>query len=203
MLKSLSKSCGCQNGAKKIDLVGKKFNAWTVLKEVDYKISSKGSVQRYWLCRCFSGKEREVFHGSLTTYKSKSCGCLTKHAWNRLNYGEASFNLLYNSYKKRAKKRELSFTLSKDIFIKLVKQDCFYCGTTPSQVIRCSQYYGEFTYNGLDRVDNVQGYLEDNVRPCCKVCNSFKLDMNCDSFYKHVKKVYRHLKGKKLLWQLN
>ena len=36
---------------------------------------------------------------------------------------------------------------------------------------------GDFTYNGIDRVDNALGYTTGNVVPCCKQCNHAKSDM--------------------------
>lgn len=49
-----------------IDLTGKQFGEWTVLKRSDDK--------RYWTCRCSCGTVRDVYYSSLTTGKSKSCG---------------------------------------------------------------------------------------------------------------------------------
>ena len=57
-------SKACQN-----EIIGQKFGRWTVL-------SKDKSHPRYYWCRCECGKEKSVFQGSLTTGKSKSCGCL-------------------------------------------------------------------------------------------------------------------------------
>lgn len=54
----------------KIDLTGKRFGKWTVIKQ------SGSRVQTLWHCRCDCGKEKpSVLYGSLTTGHSTSCGC--------------------------------------------------------------------------------------------------------------------------------
>jgi hypothetical protein len=80
-----------------------------------------------------------------------------------------------------------------DEFIKLSQINCRYCGAGPSNTtnwyISCikgkpntSQNLidnGNFTYNGLDRIDNTKSHYTDNVVPCCFNCNRAKNDMNC------------------------
>lgn len=56
--------------AKKEDLVGRKFNDWTVVA------FHKGGKNRYWWCVCICGKKRSVMTGCLTTGRSKGCGCV-------------------------------------------------------------------------------------------------------------------------------
>lgn len=58
---------------KKTDIIGQKFARWTVLKEVKER-----NGERYYLCRCDCGTEKEVRRNSLVTGNSKSCGCLRK-----------------------------------------------------------------------------------------------------------------------------
>lgn len=55
----------------KIDLTGKKFGRWTVLKQ-----GNKKGKRLYWLCKCECGTIKEVSGESLRSGKSKSCGCL-------------------------------------------------------------------------------------------------------------------------------
>lgn len=69
------------------------------------------------------------------------------------------------------------------------KQNCYYCGNAPSN--KRTRDTGIATYyQGLDRVDNNLGYTIENIVPCCKYCNSFKLDRTEEEFYKHVDKIY-------------
>jgi hypothetical protein len=65
-----TKSCGCGQGwhREKVDLVNKKFGKLLV--------TQKAEREQYWICLCECGQIVEVFSGSLTRGKSKSCGCL-------------------------------------------------------------------------------------------------------------------------------
>lgn len=49
---------------------GDKFGAWEIVKEAERRKSN-----RYYLCKCECGTEREIFRGSLIMSRSKSCGC--------------------------------------------------------------------------------------------------------------------------------
>ena len=61
-------------GAPK-DLTNQTFNYWTVLYKTD-KRDSVGNV--YWHCKCKCGNEKDIIGTSLTSGKSKSCGCFKK-----------------------------------------------------------------------------------------------------------------------------
>ena len=52
----------------RLDLTGKRFGQWSVLRYTGYK----------WLCRCDCGTEREVLPQSLRNGRSTSCGCSYK-----------------------------------------------------------------------------------------------------------------------------
>lgn len=60
------------------DMVGKKFNRWTVLKFAGRKRHSKTSTSLMWLCKCECGVERIVQGSQIQRGHSKSCGCLQK-----------------------------------------------------------------------------------------------------------------------------
>lgn len=61
------KSCKCALSDRLVDLVGKRFGRWVVLKRV--------KKDRHWLCRCDCGNEVEVHGESLKAGTSTSCGC--------------------------------------------------------------------------------------------------------------------------------
>lgn len=70
-----TKSCGCLlqerlNEKQLVNLTGKQFGKWTVLKE-----ALERKQDRYWLCKCACGNEREVAQKGLMAGNSKSCGC--------------------------------------------------------------------------------------------------------------------------------
>jgi hypothetical protein len=48
---------------------------------------------------------------------------------------------------------------------------CFYCG-----------FLSEDTLNGIDRMDNRQGYITGNCVGCCKTCNFMKKSLDAHTF---------------------
>jgi hypothetical protein len=82
------------------------------------------------------------------------------------NYKAEAFtnkHVIWNHYVKGAKKRGIHFTLPKKRFESLITQPCFYCA-----------YQKQGEVNGIDRVDNNKGYVEENVVSCCQTCNEAK-----------------------------
>lgn len=105
---------------------------------------------------------------------------------NKLPYGVAAMNRLYRNYIASAKSRGYTFELSKSEFEVLTKQNCFYCGRKPNQILGSSNgvdiLNGEYIYNGIDRLNNATGYTVDNIVACCKVCNRAKNSMEFSEF---------------------
>ena len=64
------------NKAMLRNIVGKKFNRLTVLERLPNKISTNGSTQRLWKCRCDCGSICEKTTYSVT--HTISCGCRQK-----------------------------------------------------------------------------------------------------------------------------
>lgn len=95
---------------------------------------------------------------------------------------------MYAQYRKSAKQRDFSFTLTPSEFANIIDQHCHYCGAGPSLkafgVVRMAtkNVNGNFTYTGIDRKDSSRGYELNNCLPCCKTCNFAKNDMSYDEF---------------------
>lgn len=73
------------------NLIGQKFNRWTVIGEgtsrlYKHKNYENGYPQRYWLCKCECGTIREVSENSLINGKTKSCGCFQKEVTKSFLY---------------------------------------------------------------------------------------------------------------------
>lgn len=68
-----------------IDLTGKRFGRWTVLRRAgtygDY--CGDGYAMPTWLCRCDCGNVRIVTGNSLRMGRTVSCGCYRKEAVSR------------------------------------------------------------------------------------------------------------------------
>lgn len=185
--------------APKIELSGMVFNNWTVLSE-DKSKTMRGGLR--WLCQCSCGEVKSIASGYLRQRKSNGCSkCSTKNppnsggrpAHNRLPSGVAQSNVLFNRYKNSARERKYTFNLTKQEFLILTKQPCFYCGDEPSQIASKTHYtYGDYTYNGIDRVDNYKGYSIDNCVACCKFCNRAKDVLTTSEFLDKIRKIFKH-----------
>lgn len=175
----------------KVNMVGKKIGRLLVISEDSKRIG--GMV--YWRCRCDCGKETVVCGVSIRKGASQSCGCLRLDR-TRKPRGMAAFNKLYNSYKLGAKQRSLIFILNKDEFKTLTTSNCYYCGATPKSECKNNgkrDFFGNFIYNGIDRIKNSLGYTLDNCVPCCSICNQMKHSYTKETFLKQIKEIYMHL----------
>lgn len=75
----------------------------------------------------------------------------------------------FNKAKTKAKSRNLSFTLSFDLFLSLSGNPCYYCN---DELCKVDNYQGAH----LDRIDNLKGYEEGNVLSCGLLCNQIRMD---------------------------
>ena len=161
-----TKSCGCLLPAVG-NMVGRVFGRLTVLA---FDHSEKGS--KWYLCSCACSKSKIINGHSLRRGHTQSCGCLHKEVSSKPRSAVAAANQRYGSYRSNALRRKLSFDLSFEDYLDVVTKQCHYCGkefdselTTPGQTFYC---------NGIDRVDNTQGYTIENTVPCCRQCNIAK-----------------------------
>lgn len=90
-----------------------------------------------------------------------------------------------------AKTRSLAFELEIDWFAETIHLPCHYCGSINmnSSLVIINKPNGDsfktpYKYNGVDRMDNTIGYVEDNCVPCCFICNRAKREMGYDEFMK-------------------
>lgn len=173
-----------------INITGKRFGRLIAVRS----LGRRNRSDYLWECKCDCGNTKNIYVGQLRAraQSTKSCGCLQKEntrAGNKLPYGVASFNMVYKNYSNAAKRRSLSFEISKDDFYALSLQNCFYCNSTPKNKMKITTN-GEFVYNGIDRVDNSKGYIYGNVVPCCGTCNKAKNNMGHKEFIGWIKSVY-------------
>lgn len=167
------------------NLIGSQFNRWTVLA---WSTQSRGSTFKRkicCICACKCGNIREVGLHQLSSGKSKSCGCYARERTSQVRSlppGEASKNATISDYRKHARKRGLVWSLSKSECERIFASNCFYCGKPPSNYARNNGSATAFVYTGIDRIDNTQGYLVENVLPSCFVCNDGKKAKTYDEF---------------------
>ncbi len=113
------------------------------------------------------GEEKDLSHFTSRDRRSasgfsKRCAACSRKRRRADNLTMAS---RYSLAKSTAKRTNRAFTLSREQFAELVSQPCHYCSHPLNE-----------TGSGLDRLDPDRGYTEDNVVPCCKMCNWVKSD---------------------------
>lgn len=169
----------------KLDIkIGTVYEQLTVIKEAGV---SKSGKHRRFECLCSCGNRTVVLLYELRNGGTKSCGCLrNRPAHNRKRTGEASFNRVFRFYKSNSKRKGLEFNITKEDFKILTSKNCIYCGIEPKQFFKRKDDYGLYVYNGLDRLDNFEGYTINNVMPCCTICNRAKSNMTQNDFLKHL-----------------
>lgn len=125
------------------------------------------------------------------SHKRKYCSKKCHAIGSRLASGQALRNEAVATYKRHAKSRGLVWELSEYQIDSLFAGNCYWCGQYPSNRRSRERSYGDFIYNGIDRVDNTKGYINGNVVSCCFVCNSMKRDFDKDTFLTKAKMIAR------------
>lgn len=169
-----------------VDLTGERFGALTVIKRVE----NNKHGYAMWKCRCDCGNETIVGRSELRAGHISSCGCLKGKIANSVT--KRTFVSLLSAYKRNAKNTNREFLLTNEEFKELVLSDCYYCGKKPSQITK-NYSNGVMIYNGIDRIDNLQGYVSGNVRACCTMCNYIKNKNSKVEFLSMVKTIYENM----------
>jgi hypothetical protein len=171
---------------KALDLTGKRFGQLIAIKRNG---SEKKRGNALWLCQCDCGNLTTTRSSYLRKGVTKSCGCFRN---TRLIDPEAAFNTLYFIYGKDAHIRGYEFSLSKEKFRYITKNNCTYCGSPPSLLYKHRKGIEDdrgYLYNGIDRRINSIGYTDTNSVACCKTCNILKGSMDLEEWEKWIEKI--------------
>lgn len=174
------------------NLTGRRFGKVSVRWAMNVRWN--GSV--VWFCRCDCGNPFLVRATALTRkHGVRSCGCVQ---YQKLPAGESDFRALFLDYKRSAAKRGYGFYLTVEEAKKLFKQNCHYCGALPSQKLNQGPRgrHGVFIYNGIDRTNNLLGYVKRNCVACCKICNRAKSIMRYADWLSWLKRIAQHQREK-------
>ena len=115
-------------------------------------------------------------------------------------YGMATKKNVYCDYKKSGKYRGYSFNIDFGKFVETSQQKCYYCGDAPYTVEKSKYNNGDFIYNGVDRLNNNVGYEDNNIVPCCYLCNRMKWSMTEEYFLNQVIKIYKNVESDNIKW---
>lgn len=186
------------------NITGKRFGKLLVTKSSFIK-----NETLYWECVCDCGKIVTVAGSSLrrTSRPTISCGCSQRSAAQKSNIANGRLlpietlriNILHQRIKESAKNRKLLFDLTKKSIIDIVDLDCYYCGSSPKNEFilrRGGSSPITIIYQGIDRIDSELGYIIENIRPCCKLCNMAKGRMTEKAFISHLKNIIEYMDKK-------
>ena len=90
----------------------------------------------------------------------------------------------FKNYINRAKKSNIEFTINFEEFKKIILDSCYLCGKKSENNIHL---------NGIDRVNNKEGYILTNCKSCCRDCNFMKNDYNLYVFIEKLESIYNNI----------
>ena len=160
-----------------------KFNRLTVLK---FSHSDK-RWRKWYLVKCDCGEEKIVMGSAMVSGNTKSCGCLSREVRQskRISKHHSDITAVILGYKRHAERRGLKWLLSREFVEKIIKENCFYCGSKPSNIKKTKNSIRDgLFYSGIDRINSNKDYTDDNVVPCCRMCNYAKSSISIDDFKK-------------------
>lgn len=155
------------------------------LDHEDYD-SLKQIKRSYFQCKCNRCGNKTIVRADRFgkgSYTPKSCShCITdlqkEIAEEKYKIkGTRSIRKRINSIKSGAKSRNIDFKLTDTQIKKIISKSCFYCSDEHS--------------NGIDRIDSLKGYTENNCVPCCSICNRMKNKFTLDLFLNKISLIYR------------
>jgi hypothetical protein len=167
---------------KTIDITGCRFGKLVGVRP----LSHTKSHGLNWLLHCDCGED--VIRAQSRLNGVSSCGCGILVGGCKKGY---AVNYLYRSYKYSAIKRGYAFELTDMEFRLLTSGECYYCGSMPNKIRKSK--HGDYVYNGIDRVDNEDGYVAYNCVPCCYRCNIAKGDDSVQDFLHLIESIHQNV----------
>lgn len=169
------------------DYTGELFHSLTILRQHQDPPFKRARAE----CRCSCGKIVNTELSKLLNGHTKSCGCIRRGKPNlklRKEYGYSAFKRVLDTYKGNARKRNFDFLLQEEEARSLFEGVCHYCGAAPNRLKKARGGYGEFYFNGIDRLDNDKPYTKENSVSCCTPCNYIKNKMHFNDFINWIRK---------------
>lgn len=111
------------------------------------------------------------------------CGNLYPELFSNHNTGS------FNTYKNRALKKNIEFSINIEQFNEIINKDCYLCGKKTT----------ELHTNGIDRIDNNVGYNTENIKPCCGECNYMKKNFIINDIFNKFIKINNNFNKKNIV----
>lgn len=183
-----------------IDLTGKKFCMWTVIKRADKDyITPDNRHYPQWLCRCECGKKQNVLGSHLRGRHSGRClKCKYKQMQLMGRMPSRMFYRIKSSEKTRGHKSDPKVT--REYLSGLIEAQKHKCALTgiPIKFADTTQgdMHGETTASP-DRIDSSKGYLVGNIQWVHKDINKMKGVLSQDRFLELCRAVSKRHKKRK------
>lgn len=107
-------------------------------------------------------------------------------------YETGAYNDRFSKLIKKLKPNISHFSLYSRRKYNNTTSTCYYCGKSKDD----GKLFRKNIYNGIDRVNNKNGYNINNCVACCKVCNYMKSNLGKDEFISHINKIYYYTSSK-------
>jgi phage FluMu protein Com len=203
LTRKISTKCLHKEDLNNVNFIEYTNNTINYKGKIINSLEVKGAIGRdkgrkiIWLLECLFCNQKIKSNSANIKYNIKCPSCKSID-YNNVKYKESvpldyiGLSKVYSSYISSANNRNLVFDLSLDLVKQTILSDCYYCGNKPSNSIKLSndQFY---LYNGIDRIDNTQGYTPENIRPCCVDCNYMKHINSEKDFLSRIIKIYNNL----------
>lgn len=174
----------------KKNILGQKFGKLIVVKMSPKRTSTRNI---FWECICECGNIRIVDSYDLRHNQIKCCvQCATNN--NKINIPTekadvAITQFFYPNYntneeraiarrfkmiKKGARERNILFEITKEDYQKIAFSSCVFCGKLDTKTFKYNNSFFVKNINGIDRINNLKGYINENIQSCCYRCNQLK-----------------------------
>lgn len=142
--------------------------------------------RKFYNVKCKCGVKKVLNGALIKSGNTKSCGCYGKEQRKakRISEHHCEVSAIIFQYKRHAKSRGFTFDLSRDFVESIVSKNCYYCGVEPSNFMKTKNSIVGLPFNGIDRVDSTKDYKDNNVVPCCRMCNNAKSNYTVSQFKK-------------------
>jgi len=141
--------------------------------------------RKYYVFKCDCGLKKVIHGAAVVSGNTKSCGCLAKESKKarRVSPNHTEVTAIILGYKRHAINRGYKWSLKRSDVENIINKDCFYCGSSPNnRKITKNSLNNGLLYSGIDRIDSEKDYTDNNVLPCCKICNYAKSNMSIKRF---------------------
>ena len=137
---------------------------------------------------------RKRTESMMDTYNNKIGSGWIHPTTRRRDPKEIALTHIYCQYRKAAERRSIDFNLTRIEVSEIISKNCVYCDAPPyERIVGLSHYPVQVIANGIDRVDNLKGYVPNNCVSCCRTCNLMKNKSSLEEFKNQIKKIGKQL----------